>query len=1319
MGLKSRVTNLSVKREGNVIKASWKNPGEYKNVKCMDIRTWFDRAGVKLTDVDIWYSNRGSEKALTYTASDRFWAKGYERASSLPTSFDKNYDRNRFHPVAAGKTLSKVQVGVAGYSNGFAPWTWATYTFGLPRKPTISWDYKKETSVATVTVETNEGKDAYERYDTMIMVKIRKQDGKEAVLMNWSATKSTKWTKSWDLSGYTTNLQSGQWVSIRCWAYARGIAGDNPASNKPVYGERNIVFPVASTPGTVTCDKKAPTGRIKVPVTRNGWWVTDQLQRKIGDGSWSDVSGATDNHEKGTISLYDSYGDVMPENGVYTYYRVKTTRDQFTSYSGQVTAKCIYTAKPAETCSATCKLASLASNAAGTQVTVVMAWKDSTANTGCELSWSEYSNGWNTSEQPTVQQVTGADGTSKLSGWTTRTYSVSGLTSGTTYYFRMRRYKEYASGTKYSAYDISGKATAVKTESADDDRCGIAEVAVNGTTATVTIGINEDNVNTGTEITWATHEDAWQSNEQPESFNAEWARSAYGQEGWTYKQVIYLRGLEAGRTYYAKARRYLTSGGNTTYSTYSKVKPFTIPSGAAEKDYDVRCGLLDVQPGEDGQSAKVVIGWSGDHTGCEVTWSDNPDAWESSDGPSSFDFEWSDDERQSEDWAYTSTCYITGLTEGVTYYVKARSYFDGDPKTYSSYSDDLIVTPYSAPESVALEAPSAVARGKAIECWWEISGDLPQVEWHMHDASNPLRAIAEGTGTLCHASIDPERYGDADSISIYVEAGCGGGLTRSNTATVGIADKPECEAYCANLLTSQPSTYEVLTNDAGARLLATCYSRGVTLSAPDGDFDQIDGDAVWTQSSTPSWESVQWSDTDLYAALSANVTAAQGVVDDAETAFEATEEYAAMESADDDLADAETALEGAQSDLATAQAALTSAEEALASAEETLAEAQAVLDELEPGDPGYDDALAAVEAAEAAVDSAEDDVTAAQGDVEDAEDALEAAEGDYRDALAAYLAAYDAAYATTEGIALQDANAALDAATEALDAHADDDTLYSATVTMPTSELLDGGNYYTEFRTVENVAGLVSDTATVEFGVSYAHQAPEPSSAITVTPDAENRKVVINLASPTGAAGTDVYDVYRQTPYGYELVAYGKGLTDEVTDLYAPYGKSNTAYRIACRTVDGDIAWTDFDYSMPVQVLRFDWDENSVELPWNIEIRESLSKDYENRRHVDGSMNGYWDRGVQFSGSYSTDIIKVEDAELLRQVREVGSYPGAVWVRDGHGKAMQCNVDVNEASISYRSKAVGLSFSFTSMKTTEQFMMMGVEEEPEQEQQNG
>ena len=1204
----------------------------------------------------------------------------------------------------------------------------AEFKFAKPDPPKVSIAYNTANAVATVTVETPEGKDKKERYDTMVkidMVRATKQQQGESVgpvitwsarstYMAWTSTTSAKWTKPIDLSQYIDNLQAGEYVTLEAFAYARGIAGDNPSSSKPITASRTVAIPEKATVGAVSVDRKSMGGRIKIEVTPgklNGNVDTAsnlQLERRHGEtGSWETVDGATDNGN--CKALYDAWGAVWPNGivkGEKIYYRVKSTRDNLSVYSEEKDAPCLFEALPKETCSATSKLVSLNLGNSGTMITVVMAWKETVQNTGCELSWSEYGNGWNTSDEPNRQLLPDSgqgavppDNPTKLSEWKTKTFSISGLTSGKTYYVRVRRYKVYESGnTVYSAYDKSGVATPVKPDSAANDTCSIANVSVNGAVATLTIGINEDNVNTGTELTWADNEQAWLSNEQPDSFNATWPRSAYTENpDWAYKQTIYLRGLEPGKTYYAKARRYLESSSGTTYTEYSKVQAIQIPSGAASHDYDVRCGLVSVEPGADGKSAKAVIGWDGDHTGCEVTWSDDPDAWESSDQPSSFEFDWSDGSSQSQTWSHTSTCYITGLDEGVTYYVRARSYFDGDEKVYSAYTGDMAVTPYSAPESVVLEAPSFIERGKAIECWWEIGSEQPQTEWHIHMEDSPNTSMAEGEGSLCHASIEPERYGSAESVAFFVEAGCGGGLTRSNVVSVGIADKPSCEASCAPVLTAQPASFEVITNDQGARLLSTLYSEGCTMEAPDGDRSQLDGYTVWTQSSTPLWQASRWDATQLYSQLSQESSDAAAAQAAAQDAFDATPEAQALAN-------------------------------------------------LQPGDEGYEEA-------------------------------------------------YEAAYATPEGIALQNATAAAESASEALSAHQASDTVYAATVTLPISDLYDGGSYRAEFRTVESVAGLASDTASASFGVEYSHQAPDPSAGIwAVTPDEEivpgktyytqgteysyaktedaevqqgktyyeydevnedyevvqnpqdedledyyemtestvyepvenpviadiasyyeysgveviadidARTATVILAPPLGSVSTDVFDVYRQTPSGYEAIARGVDMGTSIEDQFAPYGRAETAYRVCARTADGDISFSDFGYSMPVHVLRFDWGRESAEFPWNIDIREQMSNNYESRTHADGSVNGYWDRGSELTGSYSTDVVKTKDSQLIRLARRIGEYAGAVWVRDGYGKAMQCNVSLDEVGLSSTNGAAGISFSISAMKTTAQFM---------------
>ena len=257
-----------------------------------------------------------------------------------------------------------------------------------------------------------------------------------------------------------------------------------------------------ATVGEATVDKKAASGRIKVPVKCGARTAKVSLERRHGaGGNWESVSGATDNGN--CKALYDSWGAVWPNGqvlGEMVYYRAFSERDNYSVYSEPAEAKCLYTAAEKEMCGATCKIVSAATNKAGNAVTVVMAWKDTAANTGWELSWADRPDAWNSSEQPSTHTGTDQDSTSALKGWKTKTFIVSGLTSGTTYYFRMRRYRDFAAGgTAYSSYD-SATPTPMKTESADDDACGIADVQVSGTAATITVGIDEDSDNTGTDL---------------------------------------------------------------------------------------------------------------------------------------------------------------------------------------------------------------------------------------------------------------------------------------------------------------------------------------------------------------------------------------------------------------------------------------------------------------------------------------------------------------------------------------------------------------------------------------------------------------------------------------------------------------------------------------------------------------------------------------------------------------------------------------------------------------------------------------------------
>lgn len=1204
-----KVNYLKLERDGDTFKATFKVPGYMTDSESASRATWIDHevridreGGARITAayVNGQGGGGGSGQSIYYTDADRFWIGGQETNSSV----EKNFDRTRYYPCHPGQYCHKALWGVFGGNSvagtGFGasklrigPVVWAQYDFLPPRKPTVSWVFGDENK-ATVTIKTDEGNDNHERYDTVYQVTIRKIDGTEATLRKWTATRATELTETFDLTPYLSNMAAGKYVTIKCKAYARGMAGDSATAS----ASRSVYWPSKATLGKVTCTAKKSTGRITVPVTPGRSFAsttTLQLQRAtstdknwdglVPAGTWTDVDGATDNGD--ATALYDTYADANPQPGEWTFYRVVSTRDNYTQYSAAKRADCLYTAKPKETCSATCKIVSADSNADGTAFTVVMAWKDSTDNDGCELSMSDYPSAWNASSGPTVWQVTDEDSPTKLKGWHTKTYNVndSGIEPGGTYYFRMRRYKEYSESgnTRYSAYN--GKATPAKAESATDDKCCILSISTTGANATVTVGINEDVANDGTELTWADNPNAWRSNEQPNLFNATWARSANTGDtssSWPYKQVIYLRGLEEGKTYWVRARRYKAD----TYSGYSATKQFSIKANADTADYDPRCGLVSVTDAGDGESAVVVVGWSGDHTGCEVTWSTDPNAWESSDAPQSTEFDWKDATRKSAAWSGTSTLYLRGLTEGETHYVRARSYYEGDGETaWSDYTDDKTVTPTSAPESVTLAAPDAVARGESIECWWTITSDMEQTRWAVHRQGYPKKSLASGRGSLCHATIKPSKYGNLDTISFYVDASTGGEMTSSNVVSVGIADYPSCEASCAATLAAQPASFVAYTDNDAASLLCTLRADGVTVSAPDGDRDQLPGDVVWTRRITPTWTATTWGATALYAQLSDAVDAAQDAYDDAQAAHEA--------------------------------------------------------------DPTDEDKAVAAENA---------------------------------------------------AVTLADAEAALAA-------HVSTDAVNVAAVTLPdTLDLWDGAGYTLSVQTVEPVAGLVSDTATCHMDVEWAHQAVTPAATLTV--DSENRSVTIVLGTPNDTVSTDVCDVYRTTPAGHELVAESIPMGGELADPYAPFGTDDLHYRICLRTIDGDYEFADFPYALAGCGLRFDWAGKSVELPWNVTLSEAYAKDFEARSHADGSTEGYFGPAVGLKGSFTTDLIKVDDAQL-RLVRELGSYPGAVFCRTSAGTAFQCNVDVSELALGYNSGAAAVSLDVTRVALTEQFKCNG------------
>ncbi len=266
-----------------------------------------------------------------------------------------------------------------------------------------------------------------------------------------------------------------------------------------------------------------------------------------------------------------------------------------------------------------------------------------------------------------------------------------------------------------------------------------------------------------------------------------------------------------------------------------------------------------------------------------------------------------------------------------------------------------------------------------------------------------------------------------------------------------------------------------------------------------------------------------------------------------------------------------------------------------------------------------------------------------------------------------------------------------------------DNSVFTATVTAPVLRFFDGAGYKVSATARDTSTGLYSEEVTDSFEVAWSHQAVMPSRDSTI--ETVGLACYITPVAPENAALTDVCDIYRHTCDGDYLIATDVPFASTVMDAYAPFTSdgNDLAYRLCTRTADGDIDWTDISYTLKCGKLRFDWDDNCIELPYNMNYSDSWEKGFELREHLDGTRAGLWKPGATRTGSLSTDVIKVGSAETRRAVAELAKHAGAVFVRKPDGSAFQGNVTVESYGVSYDSKAVPVSFNATETELTDAF----------------
>ena len=466
------ITNLTLKRsssnDGNAVEATW----GYSGPQNYGFDGWYDFAFKFNASKDMTSKVTQQHSASGSATGDIVWFRTGNSESTSCTCF---YNRLKYHPLKSGRHLDSVtatiihgnsttsEVVARGNYNKGDKHTSLTMKFKPPKMPLVSApDYDDETHDITFTITPNdEGPEltggVYERYDTM--TRIMRQDSSnrnntyktEKAVVNWASSTSDSIEKTYRLAE-ATSLPVGQWVKITCQAYARGLAGDS--STRSV----SYVFahPAQAQITKITCSGKKSTDYVTVTLKTNNsstapvdsvklqrlrsTAITTAAAAGLADG-WEDVSGAVDNGNcKGLTDLVEN---ALPTAQMHTWYRLVTTHGAYTRNSVPVEAKCLYSAKNPQS-DDVLKYAAFMPGSDGASIYCRLAWNPDDSNR-TQISWSEYEDAWESTEQPSTCDVTWLDS----GGWTdpststtyeyVATVTIRGLDEGKEYYVRSRR----------------------------------------------------------------------------------------------------------------------------------------------------------------------------------------------------------------------------------------------------------------------------------------------------------------------------------------------------------------------------------------------------------------------------------------------------------------------------------------------------------------------------------------------------------------------------------------------------------------------------------------------------------------------------------------------------------------------------------------------------------------------------------------------------------------------------------------------------------------------------------------------------------------
>lgn len=177
----------------------------------------------------------------------------------------------------------------------------------------------------------------------------------------------------------------------------------------------------------------------------------------------------------------------------------------------------------------------------------------------------------------------------------------------------------------------------------------------------------------------------------------------------------------------------------------------------------------------------VRVSWQNnwtDATGIELSWSENQYAWESTDQPDTFEI----------DNPYLTSWRISGLETGKTWYIRVRSFVEGDTnvKAYSPFSPTGIINLSSAPSIPTLALSRGVVPiGESVTASWVYASTdgTPQDEARIYRYANGGYTLIATSQTQEYVDL---KFSTVGSYQLCVEVISASGQTSAKSPLINL-----------------------------------------------------------------------------------------------------------------------------------------------------------------------------------------------------------------------------------------------------------------------------------------------------------------------------------------------------------------------------------------------------------------------------------------------------------------------------------------------------------------------------------------------------